>query len=363
MNMTPITWVRRFRLVFTAGALFAFCYSALGDVIPQPPVNYYMLASPTGLADQFKSLFRFAGITHPAKLSEDVQESLGKLKFVTQQDDPTAFFSQDMNNGALSFSKSIKKYEGDFKPTLPGVEEAQIIAETFLRDNNLLPQKLEELKLADVQTIGAARPKFAGQQFDAHDNPALQFDKLRIVTFRREINGIPVIGPGSKIVVTIGDKNEIIGVIRRWREYTQVTPPTDQNPLISLEEARKGFQQRIEGAFGAANPTIAHEGVAFYDSNDKFIQPVYVFETQLGVQQRGPGADSNDLFLGLIPALKAPPEYIFQLNDPANSPTPKLANISGRDIDENEGDEGRGKGRKKGGNDKGHDKGGNGKED
>jgi len=158
----------------------------------------------------------------------------------------------------------------------------------------------------------------------------MSFDKLKVVTYSRQINGLPVIGPGSKIVVTIGNNGVVEGVIKRWRPFRTLSAPkaiVAVNTVVDPATALAAFSKRLSQQFPRAIPTIQNMDVALYDSNEKAIQPVYVFETNLLTQRQGPGADSSDQFLGVAPALTSAPEPIYQIGDLSGNPTPPANDI------------------------------------
>ena len=56
---------------------------------------------------------------------------------------------------------------------------------------------------------------------DIKDGKVVEYDKLRTVHFGRQIDGIDVGGPGSKITVQLGANGELVSVNRRWVEVTE----------------------------------------------------------------------------------------------------------------------------------------------
>ncbi|MBJ7391781.1 MAG: hypothetical protein JHC85_09450 [Chthoniobacterales bacterium] len=312
----------------------------------------------------FNALVALSGLPVPPGTNPNVaakSTTFSGTRFVTSgnQKDPTAFFSLDISNGAISFSKSLKRYEGDFLPSLPQTpEEAERIARNYLNDNKLLPVLAanEKQSLASVQTVTAARPELpppgrplrSGAQvavtnleFPQYPGGAKEFDKLKIATFQREINLLPVVGPGSKAVVTIGHTNEVEGAIVRWREFVTPSIPTNKPPVVSPTEARNSIiatlkRQNPDLDEEAVQKLILEQGIALYDSNQNAIQPVHVFVVQMGTEPDAsnpydfvPGSETEGKMLTFVPYLKTPPEPVPQLGDvstgvtaPKQAPTP-----------------------------------------
>lgn len=280
-------------------------------------------------------------------------KKLGTTTYIVSAQSPTNFFNFDQATGALSFSRDLSKYEGDFVPTLPKTDdESMRVAIAYLTANKLLPAVAagDSMIFAGVQTITAARPPAPGQPVPpvgANAN-VVSIDKLKIVTYRREIYGIPVMGPGSKIVVTIGDNNTVEGLILRWRPFiapakppvttgTTATAPSATTvttsapsitPAASLAALRAGIQKKHPeyDTFTIDNMVLTMD-VGLYDSNQVAIQPVYVYQVDMNRKSKLPlpGTDLQELFLTASPYLKTPPEAIYQLWDISPSPLPKAA--------------------------------------
>lgn len=322
----------------------------------------YTLKPYTALpAVQYNAIVALSGLTSSANTAKRI----GTTTYIVNPKNPTNFFNFDTATGALSFSRDLSKYEGDFAPTLPKTnDEAMRVAIDYLTTNKLLPAIAagDSMVLASVQTITAARPLNAGPQlqfpgFAVNPNP-VSIDKLKVVTFRREIYGLPVMGPGSKIVVTIGDKNTVEGLIHRWRPFIPpAKPPTAATgapsspktttapkttapkaaivptlPGVTPDASVVAFKARLQKKFPDASALeidsmIRFMDVGLYDSNQAAIQPVFVFGTDLNRKSDLPlqGTDHQEFYLSASPYLKTPPEVIYQLWDVTPSPLPKTA--------------------------------------
>jgi hypothetical protein len=241
----------------------------------------------------------------------------------------------------MLFSRDLKRYEGDFEPILPDEEEAEQIAKEFLTENELMPTLLqgEAMITAKILTVAGARPAVKGRAPGQNDNP-VAFDKFKVVTFTRQINGLPVVGPGSKIVVTLGEGGDVESLIRRWRSFTppvttaaksarRSTKATTRLPeVITPQAALDGMKARLSRQFPGKSPTqleamIQDMDLAYYDSNVGAIQPVYVFRLNLGSNITGPSPGPQEDYVTFAPYLKVAPEAIFQFGDLPNSPAPR----------------------------------------
>ena len=122
--------------------------------------------------------------------------------------DPSQYLITNSAKGRLSFSKSTQKYEGAYKPQLTDAKQAQTKAEQFLTANDLMPQNKAELKLIHAGGLRAA----------SADDGGTIIDKMQTFTYGRVIDGVPVSGNGSRIIVNVGEKGEVLGVSKNWKE-------------------------------------------------------------------------------------------------------------------------------------------------
>ena len=200
-------------------------------------------------------------------------------RFVSDKDVNTTF-EQDFKTGNLRFQRNFSRYLGDFKPHLPSPDESVKITYNFLKMNKLLPRNESELKLAHV---GGLRASTVTDKNEA--GPVI--DKLVTLSYSREVNGIPVIGPGSKFVVNIGHKGEIIGLIRQWRELKGKGERLAPNELYSEKEALRLAEKQIATEFGnKAQFEVIQSQIAYFDNNGSFLQPVFAFQTKVMIDDK-----------------------------------------------------------------------------
>jgi hypothetical protein len=209
-------------------------------------------------------------------------------------------FEHDLNNGNFTFNKSMKKYGGDYAPRLPGKDEARKLAEEFLRGNSLMPKNRDELTLVHfggLRSSSVIGGKKAG--------PVI--DKLVTLSYGRTIDQVPVIGPGSKLVVSLGEKGEVMGMIRRWRELAPGSRKEVQaEETVSQQEAEELAKRQILSEYGEGTEyKVLGSGKAYYDNNGTILQPVYTFETAITLRDQKVKPFN---YLCVIPALKKSPE-------------------------------------------------------
>jgi len=128
-------------------------------------------------------------------------------------DDKTAKFEINKVTGDIIFRKGTAAYDGEGNtPGLPSKKQAPTLAKMHLKalgmyKNGLVLNKVNVLKEA----------VYNGQTGEI-------FDKLVIVSFKRKLGGIPVLG-ASRVVVTLGTNGELAGLIVRWYDVERVKVP------------------------------------------------------------------------------------------------------------------------------------------
>jgi hypothetical protein len=219
------------------------------------------------------------------------------VRYVSDNDVNTTL-EHNLVTGDLSFNRKFSRYIGEFTPKLPDDEQAVEIAMAFLEENQLMPTRKEQLKVAH---IGGLRSNIV----DKDGNPGPVIDKLRTISFSRSLGNLPVIGAGSKVVVNIGDRGEVIGVIKRWRELSAPKYLKD-NEILTEKEALKKLKAQIALEFGKESQwDIASQQLAYYDNNDSVIQPVYAYQTKIQLANSNiPPID----YIAIVPAMVKPIE-------------------------------------------------------
>ncbi|AKB27132.1 hypothetical protein MSSIT_0413 [Methanosarcina siciliae T4/M] len=119
----------------------------------------------------------------------------------------------------------------DMQPNLPDDETAKKIATDFLVSTNCLPQDSKFNEIVADQQITAEK---------GTDKVIQSYNTTLQVRYQREINGIPVVGPGSKLKVFIGDNNGVVGMFKVWRD---VMPDIN----IKIKTPEKAYSDLVEG--------------------------------------------------------------------------------------------------------------------
>lgn len=159
-----------------------------------------------------------AGVGMIGMLSEDGTENL-----LVYEKSGTVFYSMPDKINPVATSQ----------PDLPSDDEAIKIAQDFLTERNLLPSdaKLEEV-VADKQIESE---KSTGTVLEEYDIV------LQVIASGREINGIPIVGPGNKLSVYVGEKGEVVGLIKAWK-IVEISKET-----VNIKTAETAFNEMTKG--------------------------------------------------------------------------------------------------------------------
>jgi hypothetical protein len=189
----------------------------------------------------------------------------------------------------------------------------------------------------------------ASQAFrDGEPGPIVE--KLMTLHFGRSINGIPVQGPGSKIIIDIGDGGEIVNFAKKWNAFktvVQVVQPNDltkkfepttkksiggmaegdvkprmkgrikiapmerveltKSEYLNQDEVRKMIEATILKEWTTADKIEVNDvQLVYYDRSGDWIQPAY------GVIITIHWGEESLEYLFHIPALRNPPEAIYE---------------------------------------------------
>lgn len=219
------------------------------------------------------------------------------VRYVSARD-PNTTFEHNVATGDLSFNRNFSRYLGSFVPKLPDADTAVKYANAFLEQNRLLPANPAELKVAHVGGLRTTSILSTGK-------PGPVVDKLVTLTYQRTLNGVPVIGAGSKLVVNLGDSGEVIGVTRRWRELDKPTR-LDASEILTEKEALDLSNRQILTEFGAnSRVEVLQTQIAYFDNNGATIQPVFAFQTKIQLADaKLPPVE----YVSVIPAMRKPVE-------------------------------------------------------
>lgn len=231
--------------------------------------------------------------------------------------DPSAHFKINKETGDFSFNKGMKQYLDD-KATmgLPQGDKAVEMAKKHLADLGELPEKQEEMV---VRHIGGLKQV----DVDANGKQA-EKDKLVTVHFGRQIDGIDVGGPGSKIVVELGANGELVAVHKRWIEVTEEKKGAGDMAL-EFDVKNKIKEKLAADAKSAKKVDAEAPDFGYFDDGAGNIEPAYFYGADLtydveDMENPGKRKEHHEKYLGAVPALKQSKAKFDQLEKAKTPP-------------------------------------------
>jgi hypothetical protein len=158
------------------------------------------------------------------------------------------------NSGTVFYSVLEKMHPVvTSQPDLPSDDDAVKIAQSFLAERNLLPPdaKLDKV-VADKQN---------------GYNTVLQ-----VVASGRYINGIPIVGPGNKLSVYVGEKGEVVGFLKAWKDVEI------SKKAVNIKTAETAFDDMKKGNVIFATPDV--DNIDIVNIKDVYIAYWVESETQ-----------------------------------------------------------------------------------
>jgi len=196
----------------------------------------------------------------------------GNALIFTSTSIKSAILQIDKHNNSILFNAGIENYAKDnCSYLLPSDEELSTIAKKHLYNLNLLPENLSEMYVAHIG--GLTKSELTKERVTK------TYVKLKTIRYERKINGVPVIGVGSKIIVNLGENGELCGLIRNWTEVEKSTDfKTNSNkyfkPYFVESVALKNISNIAKDALEVSVESFEY---VLYDDGNGIIEPaVYV---------------------------------------------------------------------------------------
>lgn len=196
------------------------------------------------------------------------------------------------NSGAIFFQDTERLFKLSEAPYSLTDEMARKMADDALRRYNLLPTEPgDELYFYNIRHLYSETG--AGE---------MRIEDTEVI-YRRRINGIPVLGPGSIIVVYLDNGGNLIGLYRDWKPIKEVTK---EMPNANVETAFSRMKV-MDSSLNLTTGEITVYSIAFgyYDggrySAQSYLQPSLIFKRDYG---------ENEIIYAYIavPTLKEPLE-------------------------------------------------------
>jgi len=267
-----------------------------GPIDPaQRGMRVYRMGTRFGGAEQARVLAErlFEGTGAQVELKEDNANGL----MYVNPGDPSAYVRIDRTTGDFSFSRGLARYYGGgATPGLPDSARAVEIARTRLREIGELPQG----EALVVQHVGGLRMS------EVQNGATRTVDKLVNVHFGRRIDGVEVGGPGSKIVVTLGENGALVGLHKRW--ISLAAEERGAAEFLRPAEVQAAATTLVRAEWPRARRVAANRPeLGYYDDGHGNVEPAYFVAATIVVEGEEPSrAGHVDHYLGVVPALRQP---------------------------------------------------------
>jgi hypothetical protein len=122
------------------------------------------------------------------------------------------------------------------------------------------------------------------------------------VSARRFVAGLPVEGLGSRALLTIGSGGVVEGMTRVWKAAKTLGMV---RPSLNAQQVQDEITRQLQPVLNGADAVVDSIGLAYYDANGAFLQPVYRFTVRVHPESADKASTSADEFLrGYVPLAK-----------------------------------------------------------
>lgn len=150
------------------------------------------------------------------------------------------------------------------------------------------------------------------------------------VTFQRIVDGLPVEGPGGKIVLYLDGNGAITAVDRIWRDIQDTHRLVEQfrPPKAALEDVQKAWGARGTGRVEVGDVRLGYFEYG-WDVAQRFMQPMYIMPLKIVSYDARFVAGSEHVVPAAVESVEtgAPPPIQVPYRGPRSSPDPGTAGI------------------------------------
>jgi hypothetical protein len=232
---------------------------------PRSKTQIYTLKPP---AVGQKALLQLAQPFEPSQKGRFTQDPT-KLTYT----DGPHLFTLYRASGAFRYQDQTRWQRDDGAANLE-IQDAEAVklAQRVVGEYELAP--LNELQLLKVTRLNV------GSSGPAGGKPEQRVIDVG-VAFQRTIGGVPVDGPGGKVIIYLDHEGKPTGFDRTWRQTAAVYKPVES--LISPQAAQSQLQRYWRAQPGTIQVTGARFG--YFErgrqETQRYIQPAYVFLLRL----------------------------------------------------------------------------------
>lgn len=207
-------------------------------------------------------------------------------------------------------------------PSLPSLEDAETIAVGFLNASGLLPADTEDSPTVIHSDIQSLRDKATGEVVGG-----VEFPTDIQVSYRRELNGFPVMGGGGLLAYVGEGSVELSGMTKTWRELNDQGMISLLDSSTALDYFHTYGGRLILGnlSYMYDSLTVQEVGQGYYEAGfgtaEDYVFPVYLLNCELYRSGNSLGTHllyfpAAELFMPLVAELTSPiVDYILVLNE------------------------------------------------
>lgn len=171
----------------------------------------------------------------------------------------------DPQSGDATFVPDLNR---PHSPT-PTLSASEVAART-ISDERLIPRDATQYRLShELPVWGSAAQRNRQGALKLLHPAGLEFT---FVAVQRYAAGHPVYGKGSRMLLSISPRGQVVGFLRRWKSAIRSPHPT---PITPRPEEFVAEIRRQLKPYAATN-TVRVESIeeAYYDNNQQYLQPV-----------------------------------------------------------------------------------------
>ncbi len=253
-------------------------------------VTIYQAESPVVSKDSIETLGKQVGVSGSLKESRN--------EYVLTDNDHILEIHE--KSGRIAYIDNVRWNQitgKDVPANLPPDSEATKIATDYLEKSGLMSEDAVLSKVIHQQILALD---------SAGKTTSIPYEAIK-VSYSRSIDGLPVVGAGSKLSVEIGGGGDVIQMYKLWRTYV----PQEKSVIITPEQAFDELKK--QGVTGistkdAVTAKVTKVYLAYYEDSameeqDQFL-PVYVFEGNVaGMEVSGEFTEYVPAIPGLAPAI------------------------------------------------------------
>jgi hypothetical protein len=175
-------------------------------------------------------------------------------------------------NNRTGLSEVFSKLEG-LQPAKNLDALGQVAAQRLIADEALFPK--DDTQLLPLKPILLQGVK---NRIEGKDNGDTAEDYLAYVRLQRQVNGIPVYGPGTRAMAAVAGDGSLQALAHRWKtaKFAGLTVKPYSRERVASEIIAKLAENAKYASVKVNKITLG-----YYDSGQDFIQPVYRFVASL----------------------------------------------------------------------------------